>query len=261
MGCQSSREYDAAVADAKATATPRRRSRSSVNSTSSPSHSRSDSATVSDAVELPAFNIPWNERVLLACSKGNVNSLRYLLDQSGKIAVDDNLLRKMMITSVASKQKDALSYLSSRHPGLVDEKPWLLRPVHDAIFQHHAGLDMYKVLVARYPTMPIEWLNNDRCDALATVSLENDVPFAKFLIGRGASAQKARIIGIPILIILTQMEAVNIRNVDELPDPLLQQTGWMKDAANDKCDSAVETDRTAMIRLLRKHGASGTIRK
>ncbi|KAG8630518.1 hypothetical protein KVT40_002137 [Elsinoe batatas] len=261
MGCQTSREFDAAVADAKATATPRRRSRSSANSTSSPSHSRSGSAIASDAVELPAFNIPWNERVLLACSKGNVNSLRYLLDQPGKIAVDDNLLLKMMITSVTSKQKDALSYLASRHPGLVDEKPWLLRSVHDAIFQHHAGLDMYKVLAARYPTMPKGWLGNDRCDALATVSLENDVPFAKLLIGRGASADKARIIGIPILLILTHMEAANLRNVDDLPDPFLQQTGWVKDTANDKCDSAVETDRTAMIRLLRKHGATTTIQK
>ncbi|KAF4555648.1 Hypothetical protein D9617_2g056110 [Elsinoe fawcettii] len=126
------------------------------------------------------------------------------------------------------------------------EKPWIIRPVHEAIFRHHAGLDVYKVLVFRSPDIPGSWLANDNCDALATVALENDVPFARFLLHRGANARNAHVIGIPILIVLTRMETRNIRKVEQLPEPMLQQTGWVKATEEEKLSEKIAFDEKSL---------------
>lgn len=151
MGCQTSREFEAARTDAMAT----RSVRSSRRSSRSTFHSKSNSISTINMPELPGSPVPGTELLHQACRQGNVEVLARFLARDAYHDISDDFIGDLMVTAIRHKQPVLLEYLLSRYSGPLDRYPPWLGYVHTAIFEVQAGLDMYKILAARWPDLPV----------------------------------------------------------------------------------------------------------
>ncbi|TKX18840.1 ankyrin repeat-containing protein 32 [Elsinoe australis] len=209
--------------------------------------------------ELPGSPIPGKELLHQVCRQGDSQALARLLARDACYEMSDDLIGDVMVTAVKYKQPVLLEYLLSRYSGPLDRYPAWLGYVHTAIFEEQAGLDMYKLLTARWPNLPADAKVGARSDGdpLAWVAFANDLEFARYLIDHGANVPKAGAFFINVLLCIEPLNAdmARSREVNRLPRSILLKLGLLDDPMTKHPTLSNKTDYTAMIELLKGHGA------
>ncbi|KAF2122753.1 hypothetical protein BDV96DRAFT_5588 [Lophiotrema nucula] len=177
---------------------------------------------------IPMEDLPLDKQVLRVSAEGNIQILRHLLDKWDETHAhsekDYNFITDVIAGAVRSRKAETLEFLFTRYPDFPDQDPYVAC-IHDRIFMECVGLDMWKVLVGRFPRVEQFDLGH-MGDHLGNVAIRNDMEFVTYLLDHGADASTARYATQPILRWLT------------IPP-------WNESSGN-----------TNMINLLRQHGAT-----